>query len=239
MCSGSPSTRRPTSSISTIRLRSPLGVIIMKSSRRSPPAMSKPHASGSTATTRAFRTSLPRTNKHNDNKGGNIMTLNSFRRALLVGATLLGSMATPGIAQEPSTISGGFDVGPGGFQGNFNPLAATAGFTWLSVYYEPLVIYNSDLTAIVGSLAESFEVSADQTQYTFKLAKETWHDGKSFTSADVKFTLELAKKADAGSVFAARLGGIDSIETPDDRTVVIKISKPNSAMLDILTKVMM
>jgi peptide/nickel transport system substrate-binding protein len=203
--------------------------------------MSKPLASGSTATTKAFRTSSPRINKHNETKGGNIMTLNSMRRALLVGAILLGSttLATPGIAQEPSTISGGFDVGPGGFQGNFNPLAATAGFTWLSVYYEPLVIYNSDLTEIVGALAESFEVSADQTQYTFKLAKETWHDGQSFTSADVKFTLELAMKADAGSVFAARLGGINGIETPDDRTVVIKIAKPNSAMLDILTKVMM
>lgn len=168
------------------------------------------------------------------------MRLKTLRSAIVLTAALFGTtmLSAPTLAQDAKTISGGFDVGPGGFKGNFNPLAATAGLTWLSVYYEPLVIYNADLTEITGSLAESFEVSDDQLQYTFRLAEETWHDGEAFTSADVKFTLEAAKNADTGSVFAARLGGIASVETPDDRTVVVSLSAPNAGILDTLTKIM-
>lgn len=153
----------------------------------------------------------------------------------LMGAATLGM---PAAAQEPKTITGGFDVGPGGFQGNFNPLAATGGFTWLNVYFEPLVNYNADLTAIEGALATEYSVNPAQSEYSFKLAKETWHDGKPFTSKDVKFTVDLAKNGETGTVFAARLGAVSSVETPDDRTVVIKLSRPDSGFLATLTKLM-
>ena len=72
----------------------------------------------------------------------------------------------------------------------------------------------------------TFEISPDQLTYTFKLADAKWHDGKPFTSKDVKFTIDLAKNDKAGSVFAARLGAIESVETPDERTVVVKLSRP-------------
>ncbi|MBZ6076681.1 ABC transporter substrate-binding protein [Microvirga sp. WGZ8] len=147
-------------------------------------------------------------------------------------------LTPPAAAQDQKTITGGFDVGPGGFQGNFNPLAATGGFTWLNVYFEPLVNYNADLTAIEGAMATEYAVNPGQTEYTFKLAKETWHDGKPFTSKDVKFTVELAKNGETGTVFAARLGAVSSVETPDERTVVIKLSKPDSGFLATLTKLM-
>ena len=85
------------------------------------------------------------------------MQLKTLTRAISVAA-LLGATAltTSAAAQEQKTITGGFDVGPGGFQGNFNPLAATGGFTWLNVYFEPLVNYNADLTAIEGALANEY-----------------------------------------------------------------------------------
>lgn len=155
----------------------------------------------------------------------------------LASATAL--TALPVMAQSEKTITGGFDVGPGGFQGNFNPMTATAGFTWLNTYFEPLVIYNSDLTQIVGALASEFEVSPDSLSYTFRLADAKWHDGEPFTSADVKFTLELAKNAESGGLFAARLADIASVETPDERTVIVTLSQPNSAFLSVLSYVMM
>jgi peptide/nickel transport system substrate-binding protein len=142
-------------------------------------------------------------------------------------------------AAQAATLSGGFDVGPGGFQGNFNPLAATAGFTWLSVYFEPLVTYDEKLQKVVGVLADSYEVSADQTTYTFKLADAKWHDGKPFTSKDAKFTMALAMDAKSGSVLAARLKAVASVETPDDHTLVVKLSAPSASTLDTMTKVMM
>lgn len=155
--------------------------------------------------------------------------------AALMGATLL---AGPALAQSGSTITGGFDVGPGGLPGNFNPLAATSGFTWLNTYYEPLVIYDAGLTKLEGALATEWTISEDQREITFKLAEETWHDGTPFTSSDVAFTIGLAKDAASGSVLAARLGAIDSVETPDERTAVVKLSAPDSGILSTLSQVM-
>lgn len=153
---------------------------------------------------------------------------------LLAAGTVLGTAA---FAQSGKTISGGFDVGPGGLPKNFNPLVSTAGFTWLNTYYEPLVIWNAKLDNLEGSLATEWTLSDDQLTYTFKLAEETWHDGKPFTSKDVKFTLDLTRSADSGSLFAARLADIASVETPDERTAVVKLSKPNGSFLALLTQV--
>jgi len=75
-------------------------------------------------------------------------------------------------------------------------------------------------------LAESWEVSEDSTEYVFHLQKDvTWSDGNPFTSADVKFSIEevaLQYQPIAKSTFER----ITSIETPDDHTVVIKLSEP-------------
>ncbi len=109
------------------------------------------------------------------------MKLRMMASALALSAALIGGVTLAPSATQAATLSGGFDVGPGGFQGNFNPLAATAGFTWLSVYFEPLVTYDEKLQKVVGVLADSYEVSPDQMTYTFKLADAKWHDGKPFT----------------------------------------------------------
>jgi len=160
--------------------------------------------------------------------------------ALFAATALLpGAMPETARAQDVSTITGAFDTGPGGFQGNFNPLSATAGFTWLSVYFEPLVIFDAELDKVVGALASEYSVNADKTEYMFKLADAKWHDGQPFTSADVKFTIETAKNGASGTVFAARLGAIASVETPDEHTAVLKLSAPNAGLLSTLTQLMM
>ncbi|ACM30739.1 ABC transporter substrate-binding protein [Agrobacterium sp. SHOUNA12C] len=156
-------------------------------------------------------------------------------------AAMTATVTIPAISASASaaTLSGGFDVGPGGFQGNFNPLAATGGFTWLSIYYEPLVSYDEKLQKVVGVLASSYEVSADQRSYTFTLTDAKWHDGQAFTAKDAKFTIELAKNPKTGSVLAARLTAVSSIETPDDKTLVVKLSTPSASLMDTMTKIMM
>ncbi|HTN63462.1 MAG TPA: ABC transporter substrate-binding protein [Devosia sp.] len=168
------------------------------------------------------------------------MHIRTITRALAITGLMLGATAltAPAFAQDAKTITGGFDVGPGGFPKNFNPLAATGGFTWLNTYLEPLVIFNADLSALEGDLATEWTVSPDQLTYTFKLAKETWHDGEAFTSKDVKFTIELAQNAASGSVFAGRLGSIESVEAPDDSTIVLKLSHADGGLLSILAQVM-
>lgn len=170
------------------------------------------------------------------------MSGRTLGRVLALTGLALASMALvapPALAQDAEkTIVGGFDVGPGGYPGNFNPLTATAGFTWLNTYYEPLVIYTADLSQLKGELAEEYTASEDLTTFTFKLADATWHDGEPFTSADVKFTFDLAMNAESGSIFAARLADVASVETPDEKTAIVTLNGPNGGFLATITQLM-
>jgi peptide/nickel transport system substrate-binding protein len=59
------------------------------------------------------------------------------------------------------------------------------------VVYDQNVAQNSD-SSIVPDLAESWAWSADRKTLTFKLRQGVkWHDGKPFTSADVKCTVDM------------------------------------------------
>lgn len=72
-------------------------------------------------------------------------------------------------------------------------------------------------------LAESWTISPDFKTYTFKLRETNWHDGKPFTSADVKFTLlDVLAKLSSNALLRA----IEKVETPDDRTAVVHFSRP-------------
>lgn len=138
------------------------------------------------------------------------------------------------------TMVGAFDAGPGGCVECFNPLQATAGFTWLEKYYSKLVLYNVDFTEVHGELAESWEISDDGTEYTFTLREGVmWHDGEDFTADDVKFTIELAQNPDSASWIGAKFAGVTSVEATDDLTVVLTMDAPNAAILDALTFLVM
>ena len=80
------------------------------------------------------------------------------------------------------------------------------------------------------NLAESWQVSPDNTRYTFKLVAAKWHDGHDLTSSDVKFTLEEVSRK-YGSKFAAAASHIVGITTPDARTVVIELDRPFGPLL--------
>lgn len=160
--------------------------------------------------------------------------------ALALGMGLAAAAGRASAQPSRNVLVGGFDVGPGGYPGNFNPLAATAGFQWLNLYYDTLVLYDPRLETIQGSLAQRVEANADKTAYTFHLRPDvTWHDGQPFTAADVAYTIELAKDSRSGSIFNSRLGDVASVATPDPLTAVFQLSKPSGALLDIITKLMM
>jgi peptide/nickel transport system substrate-binding protein len=75
----------------------------------------------------------------------------------------------------------------------------------------------------VPDLAESWKISPDGKKYTFKLFKNVkWHDGKPFTSADVKFTFEkiLIPFHPRGK---AAFESVESIDTTDPYTVVFNL----------------
>ena len=91
--------------------------------------------------------------------------------------------------------------------------------------------YNSE---VIPGLATSWETSEDGLTYTFHLATDVkWHDGVDFTSADVKYTYEriMAENGFIGGTLSATL---ESIECPDDDTVVLNLKAPDAMLLGTL-----
>lgn len=91
--------------------------------------------------------------------------------------------------------------------------------------FDGLLEYDLDLSP-KPSLAESWDVSEDGKTITFKLRPGVkWHDGEPFTSADVQFSL-----MDVVKLYHPRgkgnLGPVNSIDTPDDLTVVMHLDHP-------------
>lgn len=100
--------------------------------------------------------------------------------------------------------------------------------------YEGLVSRAQDNT-IEPRLASGYEVSDDGLTYTFTLNEGvTFHDGSALTSADVVASYE-AVQTDESLQGHAEFAAVDSIEAPDDMTVVITLTEPNQNFLFSLT----
>jgi peptide/nickel transport system substrate-binding protein len=92
--------------------------------------------------------------------------------------------------------------------------------------YESLLTYEGPGLKPAPGLAESWTVSPDHRAYTFRLRPGVrWHDGKPFTSADVKFSIEkvVVPYHSRGKTY---FGELESLETPDPRTVVFRLKTP-------------
>jgi peptide/nickel transport system substrate-binding protein len=142
------------------------------------------------------------------------------------------SADTPVDSSAPTkggTLSVAIDSDPG----SLNPAITTSGSTHTAseLMFNGLVGLTPELEP-EAELAESWEVLEDGALYRFDLRDGvTWHDGKPFTSADVKFTFEemLLKlhsrtKTSVGSA-------IESITTPDDDTVEFRFQEPYAPLL--------
>lgn len=77
-------------------------------------------------------------------------------------------------------------------------------------------------------LAESYDYNDDYTVMTIKTRPEAhWNDGVAFTAQDVAFTIEMVQSDAALRWGATMQEWVDSVDTPDDHTVVISLTKAN------------
>ena len=102
-----------------------------------------------------------------------------------------------------------------------------------------LVRWNMDFTEVLPNLAESWEVNADATQFTFHLIPGVrWSDGHPFTADDVVFAIEdCVKNSELYSATPAQLtvaGKPVVVEKIDDHTVKFTFAASNALYLENL-----
>ncbi len=103
--------------------------------------------------------------------------------------------------------------------------------------YEGLTALDANLNIVPG-LASKWEISDDKKTYAFTLQDGVkFHDGGAMTAKDVSASLNRVLNKDTGSPLASRLAAVESIETPDDKTVVVKLSAPSAPLLSSLTSI--
>jgi ABC-type transport system substrate-binding protein len=96
--------------------------------------------------------------------------------------------------------------------------------------YENLVRWDPTFTKIIPNLADSHEVNADSTEYTFHLHKGIrWSDGHPFTAADVVFAVEDVQMNTELSPVPPF--GELSAEALDDYTVRLTFAEPNGLLI--------
>lgn len=102
-----------------------------------------------------------------------------------------------------------------------------------NLMYNSLVKKNEKFE-YVGELAKDIKVGDDHLTVTFALNDDIkFHNGKAFTSADAKYTLDALFEAKGykASAFFDTVNGqpephITGMETPDPKTLVIKVRRP-------------
>jgi peptide/nickel transport system substrate-binding protein len=109
---------------------------------------------------------------------------------------------------------------------------------WTAPHYSLLVKFDPDnYPNVIGDVAESWTISPDGLTYQFKLRDNVrFHDGSPLTARDVKATYDKIIFPPPGVVSArqATYSAVESVEAPDERTVIFRLKHPQPAMLAFL-----
>ena len=118
-------------------------------------------------------------------------------------------------------------VGWGGSPDTLNPGTAvlSEAYTLFELVYDTMFDLNLDGTFRL-SLAESYELSDDGTVWTFKLRPDIkFHDGEPMTAQDIVFSYNFYQSHEDFPYLPVYTEYFDSVEAPDDETVVITLSE--------------
>ena len=110
--------------------------------------------------------------------------------------------------------------------------------------YNNLVVFNQSVAqnsveSIVPDLAESWAWSSDNTKLTFKLKQGVkWHDGKPFSSADVKCTFDMlmgkSEQKFRQNPRKSWYEEVDTVTTNGDYEATFNLKRPQPALLSLL-----
>jgi peptide/nickel transport system substrate-binding protein len=170
-------------------------------------------------------------------------------RLAVVAAFALGLIVVPGLAVGPAPASGADKPDRGGTiiwavhetMPDFDMMYTTS-----YILHQPVgPIYNGLVTpdvygsgAVIGDLAERWEVAEDGKQITFTLHKNVkFHDGSEFTCADAAYSVE--RLADRKRAAAAIVGVLDPVfagaKCTSKHTLVLSLKRPSASIMNMLS----
>lgn len=175
-----------------------------------------------------------------------------MKKLLLTAVASLAILAAAPLAQAETPKQGGGAVIT--FNNDLTTLDPAVGYDWqnwsvIKSIFDGLMDYKPGTTELEPDLAESYTVSDDGLTYTFKLRDGVkFHNGRAMTSADVKYSYErMVNPAtqSPGAGYFGMIAGFDDvaggkattlsgIETPDDKTVVFKLTRPDATFLHLM-----
>lgn len=159
--------------------------------------------------------------------------------AMVVAPATVANAATPtGIHAADSTASPSksdaktLRIATSGFVDSFNPFTSIylTPTNILRYTYEFLVQNSQEDGSPTKGLADKWEATEGGTVWTFTLQDGLkWSDGEPITSADVAYTYQsMIDDPALGVANGGLLANLDSIETPDDKTVVLHMKEPQA-----------
>ena len=149
----------------------------------------------------------------------------------VAGAALVGcgdsSQAPGGSGGEPrrgGTIHRAFTADAD----HLDPALDTAWTMIIAPYvYSKLLRWNAEVTEILPDLAEALPEQPDELTYVYTLRPGLkFSDGSPLTSEDVAFTFRRLADPALASPHRYKVGPLDRVETPDERTVVFTMQRP-------------
>src|SRR6516165_5367052 len=138
----------------------------------------------------------------------------------------LALMASTGAALAKDSVTIGMVLEPPTLDSTTGAASAIGEVTHLNIF-EGLTKINEDFS-VTPLLAEKWDFSPDLKTLTFTLKPNVkFQDGEPFSSKDVKSSFERFAVKESTNKDKAFFASIESIETPDPLTVVLKFKQPS------------
>ncbi|WP_213989216.1 ABC transporter substrate-binding protein [Sodalis sp. dw_96] len=165
-----------------------------------------------------------------------IFQKNNFNRALMMMLPIFAVAGNPALAQNTTTAghSNVLTIGLAEQSQCIDPQQDNYGYAAIEGrgLVDSLTDQSyEDPSKISPWLAESWEINADATRYTFHIRKDvTFSDGSKLNAPVIKDNFDTITKI-PGAAGASYFKGVKSITAPDDHTLVIEFDSPNVPFL--------
>ena len=152
-----------------------------------------------------------------------------FFKILLISFSLILTSFSFGYAEDPKR-GGTLVASMGSNPRHLNPAVQSGivtGFPGSQLFATPIRYDNN--WEPQPYLAESWEISDGGKTVRLNLVKDAvFHDGVPIKSSDVKFSLETIQK---NHPFKTMFAPVETVETPDEHTAILKLSSPHPALM--------